>query len=233
MEFQDSRSDRNNRILDRNFTSQGTSFETAAKMRDNNPTTENLIKQAYFQNDKGAASVIPEISLLETQEIPDKLELARLDSPSRNLEPSSGVQGSSAFSSQQAKSDQVRQIMVQIFQGTAPKEGETIQIRLTPEELGTVTYRLSTSEAGPVIHVISDRAETLDLLRRNTDQLLAEFAEFGFSDADVTFSDDMSSNSPTGTDDSEADGVAPGLAQGSNPTIAYKLNVAHGVDIRI
>lgn len=62
-----------------------------------------------------------------------------------------------------------------------------VEVTLSPEELGRVRLTLSTSEAGLVLAVTAERPETLDLMRRNIDQLARDFRELGFSDLSFSF----------------------------------------------
>ncbi|MZQ90293.1 hypothetical protein GVY41_14500 [Frigidibacter albus] len=62
-----------------------------------------------------------------------------------------------------------------------------VELTLSPEELGRVRLTLSTSEAGLVLSVTAERPETLDLMRRNIDQLARDFRELGFTDLSFSF----------------------------------------------
>lgn len=63
----------------------------------------------------------------------------------------------------------------------------TFELRLDPVELGKVAISLRQEGDSLVVHVAADRPETLDLLRRNADQLLQEFRNSGFRDAQMAF----------------------------------------------
>lgn len=64
--------------------------------------------------------------------------------------------------------------------------GQT-QLRLSPEELGHIQFDLQTS--GHKVHVAiqADRPDVLDFMRRNSEHLLAELRNAGFSDASLSF----------------------------------------------
>jgi hypothetical protein len=89
-----------------------------------------------------------------------------------------------------AGQDIPRQIAVQIARaaegGAGPARG-TVEISLSPEELGRVHLRLHPSEAGLSVTITADRPETLDLMRRNIDILAREFLEIGFEGAKFDF----------------------------------------------
>jgi hypothetical protein len=62
-----------------------------------------------------------------------------------------------------------------------------IELRLSPEELGAVRLTFVQSETGVTVNVHADRAETLELLRRNIDTLAQEFLDIGYDSAEFTF----------------------------------------------
>lgn len=86
--------------------------------------------------------------------------------------------------------DVPHQIAVQIAQGAEGGPGGargTVEISLSPEELGRVRLRLHPSEAGLSVTITADRPETLDLMRRNIDILAREFLDIGYEDAQFDF----------------------------------------------
>ncbi|WP_407691741.1 flagellar hook-length control protein FliK [Pseudooctadecabacter jejudonensis] len=66
-------------------------------------------------------------------------------------------------------------------------QGAATQITLNPEELGTVRLSLSAGEAGIVVNIVAERPETADLMRRNIDSLLQEFADMGYDNPSFSF----------------------------------------------
>ena len=68
-----------------------------------------------------------------------------------------------------------------------PPDG-LVEILLSPDELGRLRISLSPEGAGLHVAVHVERAETLDLLRRNADVLLAEIRAQGFAGASFSFS---------------------------------------------
>lgn len=86
------------------------------------------------------------------------------------------------------------------------KETKTgaIEIRLDPPELGKVQLRFNFERAdGAAATIIAERAETLDLLRRNAGALLHELERAGLANVDIEFS--LSANLE-GFPDAEPDG---------------------------
>ncbi|MBC2836092.1 flagellar hook-length control protein FliK [Gemmobacter straminiformis] len=63
-----------------------------------------------------------------------------------------------------------------------------VTVMLSPEDLGPLRFEMQ--GRGDAIHValVVERPETLDLLRRHSDQLVAEFRQAGFAGASFSFS---------------------------------------------
>jgi hypothetical protein len=82
-----------------------------------------------------------------------------------------------------------RQIAVQIAHAAEAGGGArgTIELSLSPEELGRVRLRLHPSEAGLSVTITADRPETLDLMRRNIDLLAREFVQIGYEGTQFDF----------------------------------------------
>jgi flagellar hook-length control protein FliK len=85
-----------------------------------------------------------------------------------------------------------------------------VELRLDPPELGSVRFQLDQSNAGLVVTIIAERPETLDLMRRHADQLLADLRQTGFQGASLNF------GSSQGQGGSGQNGSGPG-GQGSTP----------------
>lgn len=65
----------------------------------------------------------------------------------------------------------------------------TFDVTLHPEELGKLTVTVTAEDGKLTVLVAADRADTLDLLRRNADLLSTEAARSGFTDLDLSFSE--------------------------------------------
>lgn len=72
-----------------------------------------------------------------------------------------------------------------------------VQIRLDPVELGQVRISLARTETGLVVHIVAERPETLDLMRRFSADLLRELADMGHGDATMSFSDQRERSTPS------------------------------------
>ncbi|WP_390911603.1 flagellar hook-length control protein FliK [Pseudosulfitobacter sp. SM2401] len=64
---------------------------------------------------------------------------------------------------------------------------KTVEIALRPAELGRVRIALSPAETGMVVTVSAERSETLELMRRNIDDLARSFAEMGHENLSFNF----------------------------------------------
>ncbi|WP_296418200.1 flagellar hook-length control protein FliK [Pseudooctadecabacter sp.] len=84
-------------------------------------------------------------------------------------------------------------IAQQIALAAAQSSSATTQIHLNPDELGTVRISLTTGDAGLVVSILAERPDTADLMRRNIDSLMAEFASMGYDNPSFTFDGDQKS----------------------------------------
>jgi Flagellar hook-length control protein FliK len=64
---------------------------------------------------------------------------------------------------------------------------ERVEVILSPEELGHVRMDFRAEGDGMVVFVTAERQDTLDLLRRHGDQLVAELRQAGFSGTSLAF----------------------------------------------
>ncbi|KZY47402.1 hypothetical protein A3731_08105 [Roseovarius sp. HI0049] len=78
----------------------------------------------------------------------------------------------------------------QVMQVSAAIRGSTegsFDIHLNPAELGKVRISLTPSDTGIMVSVLTDRPETLDLLRRHVDLLAQDFRDIGYESASFSF----------------------------------------------
>jgi len=128
-------------------------------------------------------------------------------------------------------------IMVQIaaaLENGKAGSKKTIDLSLSPEELGRVRLRLSPSEGGLNVVIVAERSETLELLRRNIDMLAREFLDIGYEGASFDFA---------GGQQEQADGLAsiplppasevPGTAPAIQAGETRVLALGERLDIRL
>ena len=82
---------------------------------------------------------------------------------------------------------QARPVVTQLVQAAKSAIDGTIEVKLSPEELGRVRLAMTTGEAGMLVTVTAERAETLDLIRRNIDLFAADLTREGFGDLSFAF----------------------------------------------
>jgi flagellar hook-length control protein FliK len=62
-----------------------------------------------------------------------------------------------------------------------------VELVLTPADLGRLRFEITQTGDQMRIHLIVERPETLEMLRRNADQLLSEFRQAGYAGATLSF----------------------------------------------
>lgn len=116
---------------------------------------------------------------------------------------------------------------------------KSIELRLSPEELGTVRLRLDGAGDALSISVQAERGETLDLLRRNIDLLSQQLRDIGYDNARFVFSQYGSQDgSPSGKAHvpipaSLTEEAAPGSPQEGVPSSPQVLVLGDRLDIRL
>lgn len=76
----------------------------------------------------------------------------------------------------------VPQIAQQMAVALSTSDAGATELTLNPEELGRVRLSLNDIDGVMTVSVLAERAETLDLLRRNLDALGREFRDIGYDD---------------------------------------------------
>ncbi len=109
-----------------------------------------------------------------------------------------------------------------------------VELSLNPEELGRVRLSISTAEGGITVHVLAERPETLDLMRRHIDQLGREFQALGYENINFAFNEGQSEQG-TGTNshESNAQSVTGEREQQEDPTVQVTMTPSTGVDLRL
>ncbi|AVO38556.2 flagellar hook-length control protein FliK [Pukyongiella litopenaei] len=75
-----------------------------------------------------------------------------------------------------------------VVEVAARNHNRMFEIALSPEELGRVRMSLMPSEQGVTVQIFAERQETIDLLRRHSDQLASEFQRLGYDSTGFEFS---------------------------------------------
>lgn len=126
-------------------------------------------------------------------------------------------------------------ILAEIVRNTPSLPGQVLDIMLRPEELGRLRMVLAMQDGMPVLHVTTERPETLDLIRRHLDHLLEEFRAQGFAGLRVALDDERSAAGDT-PDRRGGAQQTPALAELAQPDPAAAVAIRAGqagLDLRL
>lgn len=131
-----------------------------------------------------------------------------------------------------------RPIARQVAEASVQIRDGTIELQLSPDELGRVRLTMNAGEAGLQVQIGADRPETLELLRRNIALLGEEFAEMGLGTAAFSFGEagqDGGQGSSTPVDGQlfPDQGEATEVALSAAPTPASTNTDSARLDIRL
>jgi hypothetical protein len=85
------------------------------------------------------------------------------------------------------RSDVVRNVSHQIAEMVRATADGTVEVRLSPEELGRVRLSMTPGEGGLHVAIHAERPETLDLMRRNVDLLAKDLRQQGHEAISFSF----------------------------------------------
>ncbi len=86
-----------------------------------------------------------------------------------------------------SKADFAGHVPRQLAEVIHSNHGKTLDISLRPEELGRVKLSIVSSDNGIAVNILAERPETLDLIRRNIDQLNQELRQLGYQNTGFSF----------------------------------------------
>ncbi|WP_299618762.1 flagellar hook-length control protein FliK [uncultured Tateyamaria sp.] len=139
----------------------------------------------------------------------------------------------------QARPEMPTQLAQQMAQILHRNPDRPLEIALNPAELGRVRMTLTASEAGITVNILADRADTLDLMRRNIDDLSQSFSDLGYDEIAFAFGQSGDPADMDGDGDGgDPDAVALTLESADDtsndiPNTPRLAIVAEGVDIRL
>ena len=124
---------------------------------------------------------------------------------------------------------------LQLAEAARAMPSRQVEITLSPEELGRVRLGMAPQEAGIVVHVMAERPETIDLLRRHISALETAFAAIGYEDIHFDFAGSAGADSDTASDTPFGDPEAEAFASPSEALAQINLDAAlsTGLDIRL
>ncbi|MCV6598379.1 MAG: flagellar hook-length control protein FliK [Mangrovicoccus sp.] len=102
-----------------------------------------------------------------------------------------------------------RMVSRQIAEAVVNMREGSVELRLSPEELGRVSLSMSQGEGGMLVHLAAERPETLELLRRHIALLETELGAMGFEAAGFSFG--------AAGQDGGSQGVEGQLAENADP----------------
>lgn len=114
------------------------------------------------------------------------------------------------------------------FAQTAPDGPVTIT--LSPEDLGALRFEMHGKGEAVHIALTVERPDTLDMLRRNAEQLIGEFRQAGFAAASFSFSGAWSGGREQA---SQRPHYRADEAEAEGPIRALRKQVGSGLDLRI
>lgn len=139
----------------------------------------------------------------------------------------------------QPRADMASNVVQQVAEAMRRMPDRPVEIALNPVELGKVRMVLSTTDAGITLTIQADRADTLDLMRRNIDGLGKSFADMGYEDISFSFSGGEQTNKDAQHDHQESaftksdENAAPTDTAIATPPLTPTLAIApDGIDLR-
>jgi hypothetical protein len=123
----------------------------------------------------------------------------------------------------------------QIAEAFAAFPDRAVEITLSPEELGRVRMVVTSHDGALVLSLAAERAETLDLMRRNIDQLAADLHDLGFDSFRFNFAGEGSGGHdarPAPGAEALPDGPVP-VPPAPTAHPAGRASAGAGLDIRL
>ena len=136
------------------------------------------------------------------------------------------------------RADLAPQVARQLIEVMSQAIHRPIEITLSPQELGRVRMSILAEDGAITVNIIAERADTLELMRRNIDQLGQTFRSMGYEQISFAFGQGTHSGDQEGQSDTP--NQEPDLFRITDETIPeapsiIDLNASpeRGVDIRL
>lgn len=123
----------------------------------------------------------------------------------------------------------------QLAEAIAAFPDRAVEITLSPEELGRVRMVVTSHDGALVLSLAAERPETLDLMRRNIDQLAADLRDLGFDSFRFNFTGEGSGGHnarPVPHAEAPMDGPAPASSAPAARPVS-RVPAGAGLDIRL
>lgn len=119
-----------------------------------------------------------------------------------DLRPQTAPSGSTQNTLMPHRHEMPGHIAQQLAQAMHRNPDRPVEIALNPAELGRVRMTLTASETGIVVSILADRPETLDLMRRNINDLSNTFSDLGYEDIAFAFGQNENPSDASGDEQS-------------------------------
>jgi flagellar hook-length control protein FliK len=114
------------------------------------------------------------------------------------------------------------------------------EIALSPEELGRVRMSVAAEDGKITVSILTERPETLDLMRRHIDQLGQSFRSMGYDQVSFSFGQGAQTGDQSGSNPSASSPSGPSQTDTANSGTETGANVVNldsapttGIDIRL
>ncbi|WP_375229529.1 flagellar hook-length control protein FliK [Roseobacter sp. S98] len=135
-----------------------------------------------MQNKDLSVSAIPKGEVFDLQPVAGTASEITTQSDPRSA-------AASSLSQTLARAETPAMIARQMAEVLQKMPDKPVELMLSPRELGKVRMSIAASENAITVTVLAERPETLDLMKRNIDQLAREFQSLGYESIDFAFSE--------------------------------------------
>ncbi len=145
-----------------------------------------------------------------------------------------GLSGPESATTPATRPEAIRSIAAQMVTAAPRGTQPPVEIALNPEELGQVKMSVTTTDTSVVMTIAAERPETLDLMRRNLEQLTNEFRDLGYSDISFVFAgDDSDASGNSDGSHGNQNGSSPEQEQVALNETKTPSATSSGVDVRL
>lgn len=122
--------------------------------------------------------------------------------------------------------------VTRLIQTAATGQDAAVDMVMNPEELGRLRFELTRVGDQLQVHLTVERPETLDLMRRHSEQLLADLRAAGFADASLSFGTWGGDRAPANSR-RDASAAPDTPAPPPSPLAASGSQTGAGLDLRL
>ena len=180
------------------------------------------------------AQLVPEITTA-TSDMLGGLQAEILQAGGPSIEVAQVEQARSQIEILSTRPEVARHVAQQLAEVARQIPDRPIELTLNPEELGRVRLTFTMSEMGINVVVITERGETMDLLRRHIEILAQEFRNMGYKDVSFDFSGhNQGEASHRNSDETSADKITQYLAENEQPEpVRLSVEPLTSLDLRL